>query len=125
MARAIVSSGLQQGVVETSTIDLPGMTRTGAASLSLADTQTRYQTISTFQDVRQGSLGSLSLNIGFTYDRSNFSNRWDALNGIEQILTEGAPHKLFSGTLQPRQVGTYRMYPCLHRMNGFQPNGSL
>ncbi|PWT93276.1 MAG: hypothetical protein C5B55_04805 [Blastocatellia bacterium] len=88
VAHAIVSSGIQPGVVETSTIDLPELIRTGAAPLAFAGTQTRYQIRGTFQDVRQGFLGSHGINAGATYDRSNIRNRWVAVNGIEQVLTK-------------------------------------
>lgn len=82
VARAIISSGIQTGLAGASTINLPSLTRTGPASFSMAGIRTRYQGNVLIQTVR----GSHGLNLGADWQRSFISNRWDALEGKEQIL---------------------------------------
>jgi Carboxypeptidase regulatory-like domain len=89
VAHAILSSGIQPDTLTTSTIDLPQLTRTGAAPFSFAGTRTRYQANAQIQVVHNGRFGSHSAVLGVTFDRSDITNRWDALAGIEQILVEG------------------------------------
>ncbi len=82
VARAIISSGIQTGLAGASTINLPSLTRTGPASFSMAGIRTRYQGNVLIQTVR----ASHGLNLGADWQRSYISNRWDALEGKEQIL---------------------------------------
>src|SRR5215813_3953690 len=89
IAHAITSSGIQPDASTTSTIDLPQLTMTGAASLSFAGTRTRYQANAQVQVFHNGGFGSHSAVLGATFDRSNITNRWNSLGGIEQILVEG------------------------------------
>lgn len=89
VAHAILSSGTQPGTLTSSTIDFPQLTRTGAAPFSLAGTRTRYEASAQVQVVKNGALGSHSVVLGAAFDRSNITNRWNALGGIEQILVEG------------------------------------
>jgi len=89
VAHAILSSGIQPDTLTTSTIDLPQLTRTGAAPFSFAGTHTRYQANAQVQVVHNGTLGSHSAVFGVTFDRSNIANRWNALGGFEQILVDG------------------------------------
>ena len=89
VAHAITSSGIQPGTLTTSTIDLPQLTMTGAASLLFAGTRTRYQANAQIQVVHNGRFGSHSAVLGATFDRSSITNRWNSLGGIEQILVEG------------------------------------
>ena len=89
VAHAIVSSGIQQEALTTSTIDLPQLAITGAAPLSFAGTRTRYEANAQFQLVHNGAFGSQSVVFGTEFDRSEITNRWNALGGIEQILVEG------------------------------------
>ena len=90
VTQAIISSGIQPGILGTSTIDLPQMTQSGSAPLSFAGVRTRYEANALFQTIRQGPAGSHSLGFGGVFDRSNITNRWAALGGIEQILIDGA-----------------------------------
>ena len=90
VAHAIVSSGIQPDSLGISTVDLPLLTRTGPASLSLAGTRTRYQTNVVVQTERGGALGSHSLAFGGNLERSNIRNRWDSVGGIEQVLVGGS-----------------------------------
>jgi hypothetical protein len=89
VAHAILSSGIQPDTLTTSTIDLPQLTKTGAVPFSFAGTRTRYQANAQVQVVHNGRFGSHSAVLGATFDRSNITNRWDALGGMEQILVEG------------------------------------
>jgi hypothetical protein len=86
---AIVSSGIQPGAEAISTLDLPEMTRTGSAELSTAGNRTRWELSALFQTVHEGYVGGHSLNLGFDWDRSYITNRWDARGGIGQVLVEG------------------------------------
>jgi len=85
VAHAIISSGIQSGLSEASTIDLPALTRTGAAPLSLAGNRTRYQGNALVQTTR----GNHSVSFGAEGQRNYISNRWDALTGMEQVLVKG------------------------------------
>jgi hypothetical protein len=89
VTHAILSSGIQPGTLTTSTIDLPQLTMTGAAPFSLAGTRTRYQANAKLQLIHNGMFGSQSVVFGTTFDRSNITNRWNALAGIQQILVDG------------------------------------
>jgi hypothetical protein len=89
VAHAIVSSGIQPEALTTSTIDLPQLEITGAAPFSFAGIRTRYEANAQFQVVHNGTFGSQSVVLGTEIDRSNITNRWNALGGIEQILVEG------------------------------------
>ena len=89
VAHAIVSSGIQPETLTTSTIDLPQLAITGAAPFSFAGTRTRYEANVQFQVVHNGTFGGQSVVFGTEIDRSNITNRWNALGGIEQILVEG------------------------------------
>jgi hypothetical protein len=89
IAHAGLSSGLQPGTSTISTIDLPQLSETGAAPFSFAGTRTRYQANAQLQVVHNGTFGSHSVVLGAAFDRSNITNRWNALEGIEQILVEG------------------------------------
>ena len=89
VAHASVSSGTQPGTLTTSTIDLPQLTMTGTAPFSFAGTRARYVATAQLQVVHNGSFGSHSVVLGTAFDRSNITNRWNALGGIEQILVEG------------------------------------
>jgi hypothetical protein len=89
VAHAILSSGIQPGVLTASTIDLPQLTMTGTAPFSFAGTRTRYQANAQIQMVNSGAFGSHSAILGATLDRSDITNRWNALGGIERILVEG------------------------------------
>ncbi|HJX90778.1 MAG TPA: carboxypeptidase regulatory-like domain-containing protein [Pyrinomonadaceae bacterium] len=89
VAHASLSSGLQPGTSTISTIDLPQLTETGAAPFSFAGTRTRYQSNAQLLVVHNGTFGSHSVVLGAAFDRSNITNRWSALGGIEQILVDG------------------------------------
>ena len=91
IAHAIISSGLQPGLVESSLITLPQMSRSGAARLSSAGVRARYQTDALLQVVHDGPAGSHSLNLGGVWERSYISNCWDALGGMERIEVNGVP----------------------------------
>jgi hypothetical protein len=90
IAHANVSSAIQPEVSTISTIDLPLMTMTGPAPYSIAGTRSRYQANAQLQVVHEGSFGSQSVVFGAAFDRSNVTNRWNAVDEIEQILVEGA-----------------------------------
>ena len=90
VTHAILSSGLQPGVAATSTLNLPDAIQTGAAPLSQAGRRTRYQTTAALRTLRSGWLGSHGLSFGGDLDFSTMSNRWFALNGMQQILVSGA-----------------------------------
>ena len=90
VAHAIISSGTQPETLTTNTIDLPQLTMTGAAPFSFAGTRTRYQANAQFQMVHNGTLGSHSVVFGTAFDRSDITNRWNALGGIKQILVAGS-----------------------------------
>ena len=85
VAHAIISSGLQSGLSDASTIDLPRMTRTGPAPLSLAGIRTRYQGNALVQAAR----GNHSVSAGADWQRSFITNRWDSLTGFDQTLVDG------------------------------------
>jgi hypothetical protein len=89
VAQAIVSSGLQPGLVESSLIALPQMSRSDAAPLSTAGVRTRYQADALLQVVHDGPAGSHSLSLGGEWERSYISNRWDALGGPERTTVDG------------------------------------
>jgi len=89
VAQAIVSSGLQPGLVESSLIALPLMNRSGAAPLSVAGVRTRYQADALLQVLHHGPAGSHSLSLGGEWEGSYISNRWDALGGLERTTVEG------------------------------------
>jgi len=69
---------------------LAQMTESGPAPLSSAGVRTRYEANTQVQAVHQGPIGSHSLLFGVAFDRSNITNRWAALGGLEQLLVEGA-----------------------------------
>jgi hypothetical protein len=89
IVHASLSSGIQPLTLTISTIDLPQLTKTGAAPFSFAGTRTRYQANGQLQMVQTGTVGSHSVVLGAAFDRSNITNRWNAQGGIEQILVEG------------------------------------
>ncbi|MBZ5543653.1 MAG: hypothetical protein LAO07_08235 [Acidobacteriia bacterium] len=89
VAHAIISSGIQPGLTELSAIDMPQMARTGAAPLSNAGVRTRYQADALLQAVHDGPVGSHSLALGGEWERSDISNRWDALGGLERTTVYG------------------------------------
>ena len=94
VVNAIVASGLQGGLTQPSTIDLPALTLSGAAPYSLAGVRTRYQGDATARALRDGPLGSHAASMGFEWDRSQISNRWDSLGGIEQTLVNGVGNEV-------------------------------
>jgi len=94
VVNAIVSSGIQSGLTQPSTTDLPAVTLSGAAPYSLAGVRTRYQGDATAQALRDGPLGSHAVGVGFEWDRSQISNRWDSLDGIEQTLVNGVGNEV-------------------------------
>lgn len=85
IAHAIISSGLQPGLIGSSIIDLPRMTRTGPAPLASAGNRTRYQANALVQVVR----GNHSVNAGADWQRSLITNRWNSLTGLDQTLVNG------------------------------------
>ncbi|MFB3922230.1 MAG: hypothetical protein ACE145_10950 [Terriglobia bacterium] len=85
LAHAIISSGIQRGLFELSTIDLPTATMTGPAAVSQAGNRTRFEANALVQTVRANH----SLTLGADWQRSSISNRWDSLRGMEQILVNG------------------------------------
>ncbi len=85
VAHAIVSSGTQARLEESSTVDLPLMTRTGTAPLALAGIRTRYQA----NALHQAARGNHSVNTGADWQRSVITNRWDSLRGFDQVLVNG------------------------------------
>ena len=89
IAHANLSSAIQPGASTISKIDLPQLTMTGAAPYSFAGKRTRYQANAQLQVIHHGSLGGQSIVFGAAFDRSNMTNRWTVLDGIEQILVEG------------------------------------
>jgi hypothetical protein len=91
VAQAIVASGLQPGLVQSSLLALPLVNRSGAARFSTAGVRTRYQAGGLLQAVVDGPLGSHSLSLGGEWERSYISNRWDALGGMERIEVNGVP----------------------------------
>ena len=89
VVNAIVASELQREAHGPSTIDLPQMTVTGAAPLSLAGTRTRYEAHGLAAITLKGPAGGHKLNVGLDWNRSYVSNRWDAFGGLDQILVQG------------------------------------
>ena len=89
VVNAIVASEFQAGVHAPSTIDLPQMSATGASPLSLAGTRTRYEAQGLANIMLKGPSGAHDLNVGFDWNRSYVSNRWDAVGGLDQILVQG------------------------------------
>ncbi|MBZ5514589.1 MAG: carboxypeptidase regulatory-like domain-containing protein [Acidobacteriia bacterium] len=89
VVHAIVSSGFEPGLAEPSALDLPQMTRTGAAPLSTAGTRTRYEAHALIQAVRDGPVGSHNLTLGGEWERNFIANRWDALGGLERTEVAG------------------------------------
>jgi hypothetical protein len=89
VVNAIVASEFQAGAQSPSTVDLPQVSFTGAAPLSLAGTRTRYQVQGLASFMLKGPAGTHSLNVGLDWDRSYLSNRWDAVNGLDQVLVQG------------------------------------
>jgi hypothetical protein len=91
VVQAILSSGLQPGLAKPSALDLPEMTRTGAAPLSISGVRTRYQADAMLQAIYGGAAGSHSLILGGAWERSYISNRWEALGDMERTEVNGVP----------------------------------
>ena len=94
VAQAILSSGLQPGLAEPSALDLPQMTRTGAAPFSTSGVRTRYQADAILQAIHGGAAGSHSLALGGKWEGSHISNHWDALGGMERVEVNGVPSEV-------------------------------
>jgi len=94
VAQAILSSGLQPGLAEPSALDLPQMTRRGAAPLSTSGVRTRYQADALLQAFHNGAAGSHSLALGGKWEGSHISNRWEALGGMERVEVNGVPSEV-------------------------------
>jgi hypothetical protein len=89
VVNAIIASEFQAGVQGPSTIDLPRMSVAGAAPISLAGTRTRYEAQGLANIMLNGPTGTHNVNVGLDWNRSNVSNRWNALAGFDQILVQG------------------------------------
>jgi hypothetical protein len=89
VVNAIVSSSFQNGVQGISTVDLPLLTFTGPAPLATSGVRTRYEAQGILQSILYGHLGSHSLSLGFDWSRSNMTNRWYAMGGMQQVLVSG------------------------------------
>ena len=89
VVNAIVSSGFQNGVHGISTVDLPLLIFTGPAPLATSGLRTRYEAQGILQSILYGHLGSHSLSLGFDWSRSNITNRWLAMGGMQQVLVSG------------------------------------
>jgi hypothetical protein len=89
VSNAIIDSALQSGVTGTSTIDLATMAQTGPAPLGLAGTRSRYEATALAQTIVRGAAGVHGLSIGVDWDRSDISNRWDSVGGLQQVLVNG------------------------------------
>jgi hypothetical protein len=88
-AHAIVSSGIQPGLQESSRIDLPLLLQSGPAPLATAGVRTRYQAKALYEALPRRWAGSHSLDVGLDWDRSDMMNRWDSLYGLEEITVSG------------------------------------
>jgi hypothetical protein len=93
-AQAIVSSGIQPGLQGASRLDLPLLLRSGPAPLATAGVRSRYQARALYEAAPGRWAGSHSLDVGFDWDRSYMTNRWDALGGFEEITVEGAAEEV-------------------------------
>lgn len=89
VVHAISASGIQPGLQGTSSLDLPKGTLSGPAPLALSGLRSRYEANIVLTAVRDGPVGSHSLTAGIDWARSQITNRWDALGGLEQVLVEG------------------------------------
>ena len=89
VVHAIVSSGIQPGIQQPSSLDLPLMTQAGPAPLATAGGQTRLQATALYETVPVALAGNHSLDLGIDGERSYISNRWYALGGLEQVLVDG------------------------------------
>jgi hypothetical protein len=124
VVHAIVSSGLQSHVVGASTLDLPLMTRSGPAPLSLAGSRSRYQVNGLFEASRDGATGSHSLEVGADWGRSYMSNRWDALGDSEQILVDGVGAEVTRWNT-PTQARQQIQNLALFAQDAWRPSGWL
>lgn len=88
-ANAIVSSAFQNGVQGFSSVDLPLMQISGPAPLATSGLRTRYEAQAILQSILYGHLGSHSLSLGFDWNRSDMTNRWYAMGGMQQVLVNG------------------------------------
>ena len=96
VVNAIVSSGFQNGVQGISTVDLPLLIFTGPAPLATSGLRTRYEAQGILQSILYGHLGSHSLSLGFDWNRSNITNRWYAMGGMQQVLVNGLASEVIS-----------------------------
>lgn len=87
---AVLSSGIQNGLQETSRLDLPLLLQSGPAPLATAGGRSRYQAKALYEALPRHWAGSHSLDVGFDWDRSYVTNRWDSLGGLEEITVAGA-----------------------------------
>jgi hypothetical protein len=90
VAHATISSGLQHDLLSVATLELPQGDFRGAAPLALGGLRTRYEANAHLNTVTDNGLGNHGLNIGADFGWNEISNRWDSLQGIEQILANGA-----------------------------------
>lgn len=87
---AIVDSGIQPGLQTPSTLDLPLMTRTGAAPLSFGGERTRWEANLLYQTAAHRPAGNHDLEAGVDWDRSEIANHWGSLGNLDQVTIEGA-----------------------------------
>jgi carboxypeptidase family protein len=89
LVNAVISSEIQNGVADVSTLDLPQMTLTGSAPLSRSGVRTSYQGQGQMQMLRTGPAGTQSLSLGMDWQRSDITNRWFAIQNFQAITAEG------------------------------------
>ena len=94
VVHANLSSGLQNGFLSVSTLDLPLLDQGGSAPLSLQGARTRYEFAPSVATTYNGVFGHHSFILGADFDRSEIHNSWNAFGGVEQILLSGQPSEL-------------------------------
>ncbi len=87
MARAKLSSAIQDTAEATGAIDLPLLSRTGASPFSLSGTRKRYETALTYMRV----IGSHLVRLVGEYDRNPMTNRWHTSNALQEVFINDAP----------------------------------
>jgi hypothetical protein len=89
VTHAMLDSDLQSDATGASTIDLPLLTRTGSAPLGTSGVRSRYVLNADIRTIRRGPLGSHSLDFGGSLNYGRITNRWESLNGTDQVLVNG------------------------------------
>lgn len=91
---ANVSSGLQNGPLSVSVLDLPLLDQSGSAPLATQGTRTRYELAPSLATTYHGILGQHALILGADFDRSEIANAWYSFDGREQIQVNTQPSEV-------------------------------